>query len=84
MDKLPGIRRLVVDRQPIMVHGDGHLLGLSGIQRTVCAAISLCMSESGHTPTSGLTAVATALTSVANEVMYPDSEDVGGRVFSHA
>jgi hypothetical protein len=77
-DKLPGIRLLVVDRQPIMVHEDGRLVRLSGIQRTVCAAISLFMSESGHTPASGLTAVATAPTSVANEVIYPDSEDVGG------
>jgi hypothetical protein len=67
-----------------MVHGDGHLLQLSGIQRTVCVEISRFMSESGHTPTSGLTAVATVPTSVANEMVYPNSEDFGGTAFSHA
>jgi len=53
----------------MMVHGEGHLLRLSGIQRTVCAAISLFIGESDPRSTWGLTAVATAPTGVGKEVV---------------
>ena len=53
----------------MMVHGEGHLLRLSGIQRTVCVAISLFIGESGHRSTWDLTGVATAPNGVAKQLV---------------